>query len=87
MALQRTYAYTPAANAEARRLIARAVALDPDFATALAVLSMTYSWDVFLAATDAPSRASRGRSTPLAVRWRSTRVTPLPRARSVARIS
>ena len=57
MALQRSYAYTPADNAEARRLIERAVALDPDFATALAVQSMTYAWDVFLATTDAPEQS------------------------------
>jgi adenylate cyclase len=40
------YKFTREENAEARRLLDRAVALDPHFATALATLSMTHSWDV-----------------------------------------
>lgn len=57
MGLERAYRYTPADNAEGRRLLERALALDPGFATALAMLSLTHSWDVALAWTNAPEQS------------------------------
>jgi len=44
--------------AEARRLFERAIALDTGFATALAKLSYTYSWDVAFGWTDAPDQSA-----------------------------
>ena len=46
MAWTPAYRFTREGNAEARRLLERAVALDPHFADALAFLSVTHSWDV-----------------------------------------
>jgi adenylate cyclase len=46
MAWPPAYRLTREGNAEARRLLERAVALDPRFADALAFLSITHSWDV-----------------------------------------
>jgi TolB-like protein/class 3 adenylate cyclase/Flp pilus assembly protein TadD len=57
MGLQRSYHYTRADNAEARRMLERALEIDPGFATALANLSFTYSWEVNLG-SDAPEQAT-----------------------------
>jgi adenylate cyclase len=57
MGLQRSYHYTRADNAEARRLFERSLEIDPSFATALANLSFTYSWEVNLG-SDKPEQAA-----------------------------
>jgi adenylate cyclase len=44
-------------NAEARRLVERAAALDPHFAAALALLSQTHSWDVVYGWSEAPEQS------------------------------
>jgi TolB-like protein/Flp pilus assembly protein TadD len=44
-------------NAEARRLAGRAVALDPHFAAALALLSQTHAWDVVYGWSEAPEQS------------------------------
>jgi len=57
MSLPLTYQSLPAENAKARSLLERAVALDPHFATALAALSFTHSWDVGMAWASAPDKS------------------------------
>jgi TolB-like protein/class 3 adenylate cyclase/tetratricopeptide (TPR) repeat protein len=57
MSLHLAYRYQPDDNAKARPLLERAVALDSDFAAALAVLSLTYSWEVDFGWTKAPEKS------------------------------
>jgi TolB-like protein/class 3 adenylate cyclase len=57
MAWPSVYRFTRDGNAEARRLLQRAVALDPDFAEAIALLSITHSWDVAYGWSEAPEHS------------------------------
>jgi TolB-like protein/cytochrome c-type biogenesis protein CcmH/NrfG len=57
MSLPLTYQNLEADNAKARALLERAVALDPHFAAALALLSTTHSSDVGYAWTNSPDKS------------------------------
>jgi adenylate cyclase len=54
LGLQHIFRLTPKDNAEARALLDQAVALEPKFATAQALLSVTYSWEVQLGSGGSP---------------------------------
>ena len=57
MSLQLTGQMLAVENAKARALLERAIALDPNFAAALATLSLTHSWDVGFAWTNTPGKS------------------------------
>jgi adenylate cyclase len=58
MSLQLTGQMLAVENVKARALLERAIALDPHFAAALATLSLTHSWDVGYAWTNAPEKSA-----------------------------
>jgi TolB-like protein/Tfp pilus assembly protein PilF len=50
--------WTPDANAEARRLFAKAIESDPEYARGYAGLAFTYAWGTYYSAWDADSKSS-----------------------------
>jgi hypothetical protein len=74
LGLQHIFRLTPKDMAEARALFDQAVALEPKFATAHALLSITYSWEVQLGSGGSPQDNWLSRWKRPVARWSCIRV-------------